>query len=200
LNDITAVPTSADGSYSAVWQPSATGTYIVRATWMPYYPYEKGESERMLSVNTFDEQTVFSVVSNSTLSALAFNSTSKELSFTVTGESGTTGFVDLTIAKTLIDNIADLSVHLDGASINYDSTSTTDAWLLHFTYTHSTHNVAVNLGAAETPKEPAQTLTFPAWVIVVAISIVVVLIGLVLVLIKKNSKLRSQLSASSSQK
>jgi outer membrane protein assembly factor BamB len=199
-NDITSVPTSADGSYSAVWQPSATGTYLVRAIWTPYYPYEKGESERMLSVNTFDEQTVFSVVSNSTLSALAFNSTSKELSFTVTGESGTTGFVDLTVAKSLIDNIADLSVHLDGASINYDATSTTDAWLLHFTYTHSTHNIAVNLGAAENPQEPSQILTFPMWVIAVAISAVVVLIGLVVVLLRKNSRLRSQVATSSSQK
>jgi hypothetical protein len=60
-NDITAVPTSADCSYSAVWVPSVTGPYLVKATWTPYYPYEKGESLRMLSVNTFDDQNVFSV-------------------------------------------------------------------------------------------------------------------------------------------
>jgi outer membrane protein assembly factor BamB len=118
-NDITSVQTSADGSYSAVWQPSATGTYLVKAHWTPYYPYEVAESTRMLSVNTFDEQNVFSVVSNSTVSALAFNSTSKELSFTLSGPDGTVGFVDVTLAKSLVANSADLRVYLDGVSLNY---------------------------------------------------------------------------------
>jgi outer membrane protein assembly factor BamB len=145
-NDITAAPTQQDGSYYAVWQPSATGTYLVRASWTPYYPYDAAESTRMLSVNTFDEQNVFSVVSNSTLSMLAFNSTSNELSFTVSGPDGTAGFVDLTIAKNLIGNIADLRINLDGASLSYTTTSTADSWILHFTYTHSIHEVTVKLG------------------------------------------------------
>jgi outer membrane protein assembly factor BamB len=163
-NDITSVPTNANGDYSAIWQPSATGTYLVKATWTSYYPYEKGEVSRMLSVNTFDGQTVFSVTSNSTVSALAFNSTSKELSFTVTGTAGTTGFVDVTIAKSLVANIADLKVYVDGASINYVATSTTDSWLLHFTYTHSTHVVVVNLGATVIPE-------FPTWAILLGFTL-----------------------------
>lgn len=157
-NDITAVPTNANGDYWAVWQPSATGTYLVKATWTQYYPYEKGEAFRMLSVNTFDGQTVFSVTSNSTVSALAFNSSSRELSFTVTGEMGTSGFVDVTIAKSLVTNIADLRVYLDVGSINYVATSTADSWLLHFTYTHSTHGVVVDLEVTVIPE-------FPAWII-----------------------------------
>ena len=151
-NDITAVPTSADGSYYAVWQPSATGTYLVKASWAPRYPYEAAESTRMLSVNTFDDQNVFSVVSNSTVSALAFNSTSSELSFSVSGPDGTAGFVDLTIAKNLVENIAELRVYLDGVNLNYSTTSTVDSWLLHFTYAHSVHNVIINLGVPVIPE------------------------------------------------
>jgi hypothetical protein len=151
-NDITAVPTSADGSYVAVWQPSATGTYLVRASCKPPYPYDSAESTRMLSVNTFDEQNVFSVVSNSTVSYLAFNSTSNELGFSVSGPDGTAGFVDVTIAKNLVSNIADLKVYLDGASLSYIAISTVDSWLLHFTYSHSAHSVIVNLGSPVVPE------------------------------------------------
>ena len=169
-NDITAVPTSTNGSYFAVWQPSATGTYLVRAKWASHYPYEPAESTRMLSVNTFDEQNVFSVVSNSTVSALAFNSTSKELSFSVSGPNGTVGFVDITIAKTLITNIADLSVYLDGTSLNYETTSTADSWQLHFTYTHSTHDVVVNLGKTVI-SDGSEPEPFPTALVVAAASV-----------------------------
>jgi outer membrane protein assembly factor BamB len=150
--DVTAAETAADGSYSAVWIPSATGTYLVRATWAQYSAYDKavyskGESLRMLSVRNFDEQNVFSVSSNSTLSALAFDSANRELSFTVAGENGTTGFVEVSVAKSLVANVADLRVFLDGASLDYIVESNGDSWVLFFVYVHSTHNVTVNLGA-----------------------------------------------------
>ena len=149
--DITVVQTAADGSYSAVWIPDATGTYLVRATWAPYLLYEEGESLRMLSVESFDAQNVFSVSSNSTLSALAFDSGTRELRFTVTGETGTTGFVEVTVARSLVANIADLKVYLDGAGLDYTVESTADSWVLYFVYTHSTHDVTVSLGAAPLP-------------------------------------------------
>jgi outer membrane protein assembly factor BamB len=178
-NDITAVPTSAEGSYSAVWQPSATGTYMVRASWRPYYPYESAESIRMLSVNTFDEENVFSVVSNSTVSALAFNSTSKELSFTVSGPDRTIGFVDVGIAKSVVNDATGILVYLDGVALNYDVTSTADSWRLYFTYEHSTHGVVVNLGNTTVPGgtslEPFSVLLVVAVIVTV---LVVVAVGL----------------------
>ncbi len=162
-NEITVIPTSNDGTYSAIWQPSATGVYLVKASWnSSVYPFGRAELvevTRMLSVNSFDNQNVFSVASNSTLSALAFNSTSKELSFTVSGDDGTTGFVDLSIAKSLISNIADVTVNLDGKNLTYTATSAANAWLLHFTYTHSTHNVNVELGTTVIPE------ILPSWMI-----------------------------------
>jgi hypothetical protein len=102
---------------------------------------------------------VFSVTSNSSVSALAFNSTSRELSFTVSGETGTVGFVDLSIAKSLISNIVDVKINLDGKTLTYSVTSTLNAWLLHFTYTHSVHNVNVELGTTVIPE------ILPSWMI-----------------------------------
>ncbi|HLC00669.1 MAG TPA: PQQ-binding-like beta-propeller repeat protein [Candidatus Bathyarchaeia archaeon] len=163
--EITSTQTSTDGSYFATWIPSATGTYIIMVIWAGNETYGLVSMTKMLSVSSVNDQYVFSVVSNSTVSALTFNSASKQLSFTVTGETGTEGFVDMTIAKSLVANIVDLKVYLDGVSINYVATSTDDSWLMHFTYTHSTHTVTVNLGVEVIPE-------FPTWTILPVIALI----------------------------
>jgi len=137
--------------------PSATGNYLVEAIWEGNVTYPGATTMINLAVIPFKEQNVFSVTSNSTVSELAFNSTSRELSFTVTGPSGTTGYVNVYIAKTLVDNIADVKVYLDGDQLSYTVTSTDDSWLLHFTYSHSTHKVNINLGLI--PFIPPQLIT-----------------------------------------
>jgi hypothetical protein len=98
----------------------------------------------------------FSVVSNSTVSGLFFNSTSEVLSFTVSGPSGTQGYVNMTIAKTLIANTTGLKVYLDGSQITYTLTSTSYYWLLHFTYHHSTHEIIIYMNALQ-PKATSDT-------------------------------------------
>jgi hypothetical protein len=145
-DDITLVETTSDGNYSAVWIPSATGNYLVRAVWAGNETYPKSNAVSTLAVTSFENQYVFSVVSNSTVSYLAFNSTSRELSFIVSGPSGTYGYVDVTIAKALVFNITDLKVYLNGNEIGYTVASTEDSWLLHFTYAHSTNKVLISLG------------------------------------------------------
>jgi len=156
-NDITLVNTTSDGGYSAEWMLPATGNYLVIARWSGNVTYPGATTIINLAVIPFKEQTVFSVTSNSTVSELAFNSTSRELSFTVTGPAGTTGYVNVYIAKTLIDNIADVKVYLDGDQLNYTTTSEDDSWLLHFTYSHSTHTIAMSLGLA--PFIPPQLIS-----------------------------------------
>jgi hypothetical protein len=91
----------------------------------------------------------FSIISNSTISELAFNSTSEVLSFTVSGPPGTTGFTNVTIAKTLIGNINALDVYLDGNETNYTISDMNYSWLIHFTYHHSTHKVLIALGSIQ---------------------------------------------------
>lgn len=115
---------------------------------------------------------IFSVVSNSTISALTFNSANLELSFTVTGPSGTTGFAQVTIARTLAANITNLKVYLDEKPIEYSTTSTNDSWIISFTYTHSTHQVTIALNPNVTPHISAPDLAIVATVITtVAIAI-----------------------------
>jgi len=92
----------------------------------------------------------FSIISSSTISELAFNSTSKIMSFTVSGPSGTTGYTNVTIAKTLIPDIENLQIYVDGNQVTYAVTSTEYYWLIHFTYTHSTHEVLIILNSTNT--------------------------------------------------
>jgi len=89
----------------------------------------------------------FSVISNSTITELAFDSTSKTLAFTVSGPTGTTGYTNVTIAKTLAANTTDLKVYLDGSPLEYSTNSTTDSWIIEFTYGHSTHRIVIALNS-----------------------------------------------------
>jgi hypothetical protein len=118
----------------------------------------------------------FSVISNSTISELAFNSTSRVLSFTVSGPSGTVGYTNVTIAKTLIANISELKVNLDGNQINYTATSTDYSWLIHFTYEHSTHNVVIILGSPNVESFNETPLRIATVVIVIAILTAILLV------------------------
>ena len=115
---------------------------------------------RMLSVTTYDGQYVFSVTSNSTVSALVFNSTSTELAFSVTGEDGTKGFVDVAISEMLINDTSNLRVSLNGVNQTYTLTNENEAYLIHFEYDHSTHDITVLLGEPqESPPNPTPTPT-----------------------------------------
>jgi hypothetical protein len=143
--DLTLVYTGSDGSYSANWLPSVTGNFLVRATYEGN-DNRLGVSEEVnFAVIQGVENSVFSVSSNSTVTSLAFNSTTSELSFTVSGPSETAGYVKATIAKSLVSNAENIKVYLDGNQLAYEVTSNADSWLLSFTYTHSTHQVSINL-------------------------------------------------------
>jgi outer membrane protein assembly factor BamB len=155
---ITADYTKVDGSYSAMWMPSATGNYLVRATWSGNATYPRTNATVNLAVIPFEEQYVFSVESNSTISGLAFNTTDWALSFTATGPNGTRGYVKVTVAKSLVANITNIRVYLDGNQTEYSIASTDDSWLLTFNYIHSTHKVAVDLDINIVPEFPLSSI------------------------------------------
>jgi hypothetical protein len=143
--DLTLVDTAPDGSYSATWMPSVTGKYLIKATYEGDDNYLETSTIVNLVVTQSVEKSVFSVTSNSTLSSLVFNSQTHEVSFTVTGPEGTTGYVDMYIPNSLVANIANVKAYIDGDEIEYTSTSVNDSWLLHFIYQHSTHEVVLSL-------------------------------------------------------
>jgi len=142
---ISSATTDDAGQYSLQWIPTASGNFSVMAEWSGNQTYLGTQSVVSLSILPYLNQYVFSVESNSTISALAFNSTSFELTFTASGEPGTRGYAKVTIAKTLVANVQNILVYLDGNPLNYTYTSTQSSWILNFDYPHSTHELTVNL-------------------------------------------------------
>lgn len=162
--DLTLVHTGSDGSYSALCFPSVTGDYMLKAVFEADENYLGTSNIINFSIVPCIDQNVFSITSNSTLPELSFNSDNKELSFSVSGDNGTTGYVNVYIPKSLINDISSLKVYLDNNQIQYTSQSQGDGWLLYFTYHHSTHSVTINLSSQRsTSTAQPSTLTLD-WV------------------------------------
>jgi PKD repeat protein len=172
-NLITSDATDAFGNYSAVWVPSATGTFTIKAEWAGNSTDSGASRNVTLGCVPYKDQYVFSVESNSTISELVFNTTSMELSFTASGPSGTRGYTRVTVAKSLVANATNIKVYLDGNQLNYSIASTDDSWLLTFNYTHSTHKVAVDLNAATIPEIPSITLLLLLMLLTMLVAIIV---------------------------
>jgi hypothetical protein len=115
-------------------------------------------------------QSFFFVESNSTVTELFFNSTSSELSFTVSGESGTAGYVKVTIAKSLVSSVQNVKVYLDGSQLDVTITSDEDSWLLSFNYMHSTHHVRISLANAA----GATFLGIEYWILIAVVIVIAV--------------------------
>jgi hypothetical protein len=128
------------------------------------------------------ENNLFSVSSNSTVTSLAFNSTTSEFSFNVSGPSETTGYVKITIAKSLVTNAENIKVYLDGTPLNYEVTSNANAWLLTFTYGHSSHQIRLSLA---TNVATITLLGIVVWIGIGATPIVVVISVCLLFYFKK---------------
>ncbi len=141
--------TNTAGEYSIQWVNTASGTFTLKAEWNGNDEYLGANATTTLSFLPYEKQQLFLLESNSTVSALAFNSTSSELSFTVNGTAETAGYVKVTIAKSLVSNAENIKVYMDGKQLNYEITSNADSWLLSFTYKHSTHHVTISLAANE---------------------------------------------------
>jgi outer membrane protein assembly factor BamB len=183
-NEITQVSTSAEGDYSAIWMPSATGNYLVNASWSGDFTYPSSITTINLAVTPFEEQNVFSVTSNSTLSAIVYDSTNREFSFTVTGPTGTNGFVNANIAKNIVGNAASMTISVDSNPTTYSVSSSEHSWLLYFTYPHSSHTVTISLNTGQS----FLGLSFMDLVIIGIVVAVICVIAVFLVLRRKRVK------------
>jgi parallel beta-helix repeat protein len=184
------------GKYYINWIPPATGYFTIKAVWAGNSTHFGASNNISLSTIPYQNQYVFSVESNSTISVLAFNSTSLELSFTVTGETGTTGYVKVTIAKSFVSNIADVKVYLDGNLTEYSATSQDDAWILTFTYTHSIRYVTLDLKTATiTGISPDLT----PWIYFIIAAIVVALVSGIIMQSRRKKKLKEEVVMSSNK-
>ena len=159
-NELTYVNTEEDGSFSARWFPTATGNLLIKALFSGDTTYAQAKTIVSLAVMPVNQDAnVFSVSSNSTLSQLAFNSETNEFSFKVSGDNGTTGYVDVFIPKSLIADLSGLKVYIDAQQMNYTTSTLGDSWVLHIAYHHSEHKVTLTLNEiaeqtqADTPNQ-----------------------------------------------
>jgi hypothetical protein len=145
-HDLAYLITGDTGNFSCVWMPSASGYYMVKGTWAGDTVYTGTTQTVNFAVQPMVNQNVFSVVSNSTLSALTFNSQQNQLSFSVTGASGTFGYVQVCIPKSLMPDLAKLQVSIDGSTVQYADFPQSDSWLITIEYHHSSHTVIMTIG------------------------------------------------------
>jgi hypothetical protein len=145
--DLTMVTTESDGTYSVDWRPDVSGYYLIRATCDETLAMNSASKTVSLALTRDEEQhSVFTVNSNSTITQFAFDSTSGKLSFVATGPSGSTGYVEIYIPKSILSDISKLSATIDGHETTFDSENQADAWLITFSYTHSSHTIIMSIG------------------------------------------------------
>jgi len=149
--------TNTAGEYSIQWLNRTSGTYTLKAEWNGDDKYNGTSATTTLSILPHQNQNIFFIESNSTVTALTFNSTNSKLVFTVSGPDGTTGYVKAIIPKDLLQNEGNWTVLIDGNPIIPTIEEDANKTFLHFTYEHSTHTIEIT--------GPKTLQEFPSWII-----------------------------------
>jgi hypothetical protein len=187
---LTLVNTGGDGKFNAVWISPASGIFLFKAECAAGTGYNQATSivnfaiEPALTDN--DGETVFTMTSNSTISQLDFKSETSELSFVASGDTNTKGYVSVNIPKTLISDISNLKVYLDGSEVTFNCAQETDSWTITITYSHSIHRIVMALSS--NPNQNQQSTN--QWIFIGAsiIALAIVSATIVAVLNKKRFK------------
>jgi hypothetical protein len=164
---IGSVITDINGEYSFQWVNNVSGTFLILADWWKA-PYG-ASADTKISILPAENPPLFLVESNSTVTALTYNSTSSYLSFSVSGPDGSFGYVNVTIAKSLASNPEYIKVFVDGEPANFTVASIGDSWLLYFSYHHSIHSVLVELASSPDTTDGAISNYFGAGAVAVGI-------------------------------
>jgi parallel beta-helix repeat protein len=165
-NMISTVTTAADGSYSTTWFVMSSGYYVIEVFYPGSAEIQEATNSTNLLITSLDSQP-FSVSSNSTVSALSFNSTSREINFTVSGEPGTTGYLDIFLSKSLVPNINELKIYFDSVEMSYNAISVGDIWFIRLTYSHSAHALQIILGSATDSVQTSMPVQLSAIMLIV---------------------------------
>ena len=107
------------------------------------YPFISQIGTVTRSYNPFSQQ--LSISSNSIVQAFAFDTGTKQISFSVTGTEGSTGFCDIVFPSELLSGT--ITVYKDDALLtigqNYTQSFNGTHYILHITYLHSTHTLEI---------------------------------------------------------
>jgi len=101
--------------------------------------------EKSFPINVDGTDYVVTTISNSTVSDVSLNVTSKKLNLNVTGPSGTTGFCNITVPAELMSG--DFTLYLDDAvlieGVDYVKSSNATHYVFSVTYAHSSHLIEI---------------------------------------------------------
>ncbi len=186
---IASTTTNPNGSFSVTWFSLASGDYIIRAFYAGDFPINGTEATVNLVIRDIEER-VFSVSSNSTVSDLTFNSTAREITFTVSGPAGTMGYVNIFLSKDLVPDISNLKIYLDGVGKEYEAVSLDGVWFIHLSYHHSAHTIKIALPTA-LPTHTFQPLATQN--VAILVTALVVAFTIALSFRKKKSSIPSQI-------
>jgi hypothetical protein len=118
------------------------------------------------TVNAEGKDFDLKIASNSHIGNLQFDKQQKKITFTVSGETGTSGVSDITIPKSLLNG--DFSIMIDGQVMSQDNiietADTQDETTLEINYHHSTHTIEI-VGTNAVPEFPTSVM-----ILLVAIS------------------------------
>ena len=163
---ISSTATNEAGKYSMQWINSASGAFTLKVEWSGDNTSKGASNSTTLSFLPSQNKAVLVFESNSTVSSLAFDNETATLSFNVTGPSGTNGYVKATIAKSILSNGDAIVATIDGKQLNYTVTSTDDSWVYCFNYSHSTHQISMQLNVAPSTQPLVNVTVLVAIVIV----------------------------------
>jgi hypothetical protein len=168
--DLTTAITGSDGAFSEVWTPQVSGYYMLKADYRGNTEFSEANRTVNFVVLPFEEKNVFSVTSNSTVTALSFDSTKQTLSFSVNGTSNTTGYVSLYLPQSLVSDASTLKVYLDNEPLSYTATPENDVLLVTFTYHHSSHDVTIQINQQNSAND--MYLWIAVFVVILLVSVV----------------------------
>ena len=101
--------------------------------------------ENSFTIAVGETDYIITTVSNSTVSSFDFNQILKQLSFSISGAFGTTGFCNITIPAELMSG--DFTLYLDDVAliegVDYTQSYNSTHYLLHINYMHSSHILEV---------------------------------------------------------
>ena len=190
LQEFSTVTTDSNGRFAVDWQPPGVGNYNINATYHGSDSYGPAFDGINVLVTQFNgDNQVFSVESNSTVTDIVYNPESGELNLSVTGQTGTTGFVDVYVSKSLVGNVSAIQAYIDQNPVEFTVSETEDNWILHFNYHHSSHNIVFNLSRAETVPDatvssasptPTPTVSQLSWWVIVPLLLIILAVALVI--------------------
>jgi len=193
---LTLVNSGNDGKFSAVWVSSASGNFVLKAVSEANSEYNQATTQFNFVISETPDKNVLSVTSNSTITEFEFNSVTNKISFKAAGTTDTKGYVAINVPKTLVGDISNLKVYLDGNEVTFNSELQIDTWVITIYYTHSAHTIVMDLsgsGASNVDNQPLGQL--PIYEIAI-IAIVIIAVVAVAVLKKKQKTFNEPLSNS----